>query len=109
VWRTTWRQALTALNIGWDLGLPIVGGTVIGHHLDSRSGTGYSYTLGGMTLGLGVGVYNVVRTLQRASRQLQPGSSHSPHQDRAEERFRAPAPDRGRRERRGERRNACLP
>jgi hypothetical protein len=65
-WRDAWRQALTALNIGWDLGLPLVGGTVLGHYLDDRCGAGYTYTLGGMGAGLCIGLYNAVHALRRA-------------------------------------------
>ena len=68
VWRATWRQALTALTIGWDLALPIFGGVLIGHHLDHRLASRYTFTIGLLALGLGVGVYNVARTLQRQLR-----------------------------------------
>jgi len=64
VWRRTWRHALIVLNIGWELGLPIVGGTLLGHYLDRRWDTSYTYTLSLMVLGVGVGVYNVARSLQ---------------------------------------------
>ena len=68
VWRATWRQALTALTIGWDLALPIFGGVLIGHYLDRRLASGYVFTIGLLILGLVVGVYNVARTLQRQLR-----------------------------------------
>jgi len=69
VWGATWRQALAALTIGWDLALPIFGGVLLGHHLDRRLGGGYTFTIGLLVLGLVVGVYNVARTLQRELRR----------------------------------------
>lgn len=67
--KTTWRQALTAFNIGWDLAFPIFGGVLLGHYLDRRSGGGHTFTIGLLVLGLVVGVYNVVCTLQRELRR----------------------------------------
>lgn len=63
-WRATWRQALTTLTIGWDLAIPIFGGVLGGHLMDRRLETGFAFTVGLLVLGLVVGVYNVVRTLQ---------------------------------------------
>lgn len=71
VWRATWRQTLTTLTIGWDLALPIFGGVLLGHYLDRQLGKGYVFTMGLLVLGLGVGMYNVTRTLQRELRRDQ--------------------------------------
>lgn len=71
VWRTTWRQALTAITIGWDLALPIFGGVLLGHYLDRRLTTGLTFTIGLLILGLMVGVYNAACTLQREIRRGQ--------------------------------------
>jgi len=84
VWRATWRQALAALTIGWDLALPIFGGVLLGHHLDRRWGGGYTFTIGLLVLGLVVGVYNVARTLQRELRRDQLGARYRA-QERDEE------------------------
>jgi len=72
-WRATWRQALSALTIGWDLAIPIFGGVLAGHYLDHRLGAGYAFTVGLLALGLVAGVYNVARTLQRELRCDQRG------------------------------------
>jgi len=78
---TTWRETLTAsgtasvLTIGWDLALPIFGGVLLGHHLDRSLATRFAYTIGLLVLGLVVGVYNTVRTLQRELRRDQRSST----------------------------------
>lgn len=64
-WRDTWRQALSALTIGWDLAIPIFGGVLAGHYLDRQLATRYVFTIGLLVLGLVVSVYNLARTLQR--------------------------------------------
>lgn len=64
VWRSAWADALRATSIGWDLGLPICGGAVLGHYLDRRLGTGYTMTMGLLVLGIIVGFYNAGRKIQ---------------------------------------------
>jgi predicted F0F1-ATPase subunit len=70
-WRAAWRQALSALTLGWDLAIPIFGGVLAGHYLDRRLATRYAFTIGLLVLGLVVAVYNVARTLQRELRRDQ--------------------------------------
>lgn len=64
VWESAWADALRATSIGWDLGLPICGGAVLGHYLDRRLGTGYTMTMGLLVLGIIVGFYNAGRKIQ---------------------------------------------
>ncbi len=64
-WQGAWADALRAASIGWDLGLPICGGALLGHWLDGRFGTGYQVTFGLLMLGAMVGFYNAGRTLAR--------------------------------------------
>jgi len=65
----SWRQALTAISLGWDLALPIFGGVLLGHLLDRWLGTGHIFTLGLLMLGIGVGYFNVARFIQRIDRK----------------------------------------
>ncbi len=60
-----WRLALQATSLGWDLALPIFGGVLIGYALDRSVSTQYIFTLGLLLLGIGVGFYNVIRSIQR--------------------------------------------
>ena len=65
----SWREALRAISLGWDLALPIFGGVLLGHLVDRWLGTGHIFTLGLLTLGIGVGYYNVVRFIRRIDRK----------------------------------------
>ena len=65
----SWQEALRAMSLGWDLALPIFGGVLLGHLLDRWLGTGHIFTLGLLTLGIGVGYYNVVRFVRRIDRK----------------------------------------
>lgn len=64
-WQAAWADALRATSIGWDLGLPICGGAVLGHYLDRRLGTGYTMTMGLLVLGIMIGFYNAGRKIQQ--------------------------------------------
>lgn len=60
-----WRLALRATSLGWDLALPIFAGVLIGYLLDQATSTKYVFTLGLLLLGIAVGFYNVIRSIQR--------------------------------------------
>lgn len=68
-WAALWREALTALSLGWDLALPIFGGVLVGYWLDRWLGTGPVFTLGLLILGVAIGYYNVARFIQRQHRR----------------------------------------
>jgi F0F1-type ATP synthase assembly protein I len=64
IWSSAWADALRAMSLGWDLGVPICGGGVLGYLLDRHFQTGYVVTFGLLMLGVMVGFYNVWRKLQ---------------------------------------------
>lgn len=64
-WWAAWRDARVAMSLGWDLALPIFGGTLLGHFLDRWLQTHYIFTLGLLVLGVGIGFYNVAQTIRR--------------------------------------------
>lgn len=63
------REGLGVLSIGWDLALPIVGGVLLGHFLDQWLGTGYTFTLGLLVLGVMIGYFNLSRLIHRLNQQ----------------------------------------
>ncbi len=65
------REGLGVLSIGWDLALPIVGGVLLGHFLDKWLGTGYTFTLGLLVLGVIIGYFNLSRLIHRLNQQDQ--------------------------------------
>ena len=65
------REGLGVLSIGWDLALPIVGGVLLGHFLDQWLGTGYTFTLGLLVLGVMIGYFNLSRLIHRLNQQDQ--------------------------------------
>lgn len=52
---------LRASSIGWEIALPIVGGTVIGYLIDQRYQTGVTFTLGLLFFGLVISVMSLIR------------------------------------------------
>jgi F0F1-type ATP synthase assembly protein I len=67
-WIELWRESLTAMTLGWDLALPIFGGTLLGYALDRWLETGHVFTMGLLMLGIMIGYYNVARFIQRINR-----------------------------------------
>ncbi len=63
------REGLGVLSIGWDLALPIVGGVLLGHFLDQWLGSGYTFTLGLLVLGVMIGYFNLSRLIHRLNQQ----------------------------------------
>jgi len=58
------REAVRATTLGWELAVPIFGGVLLGHFLDKQLGTGYTFTVGLLFAGVGVGFYNIWRFSQ---------------------------------------------
>ncbi|MBE0698377.1 MAG: AtpZ/AtpI family protein [Anaerolineaceae bacterium] len=68
-WSSLWREAILATSLGWDLAVPIFGGTLIGYYLDRWLGTGHTFTLGLLFLGIIISYYNLWRFIRRVDRK----------------------------------------
>lgn len=66
------------MSLGWDLALPIFGGVLLGNLLDRWLGTKPIFTLGLLTLGIGVGYYNVVRFIRRMEKRAGEAAQEEP-------------------------------
>ena len=62
-------EEMGVLTIGWDLALPIVGGVLIGHAMDGRLETDFTFTLGFLVLGVIVAYYNLSRLIRILARK----------------------------------------
>ena len=63
------REALASSSIGWEIGLPIVGGALLGQVLDQWIGTKFIFTLFLLFFGVLSGAYNLIRAVQRINAQ----------------------------------------
>ncbi len=52
-----WTQAVRVGTLGWLIALPIVGGAALGHLLDRALGTGISFSLALLVVGVFTGGY----------------------------------------------------
>lgn len=59
--RNFWVEVSRVGTLGWLLALPIVGGALIGHLIDRRLGTGSSFALGLLAVGLALAGYALYR------------------------------------------------
>jgi ATP synthase protein I len=64
--RNLWVTVSRVGTLGWMIALPIVGGALLGHYLDRLLGTGLTFTLALLTLGLVVAGF----TLWRHAKEL---------------------------------------
>jgi len=63
------HEGFGVLTIGWDLGIPIVGGVLGGYALDRWLGTGHIFTLGLLVLGVIGAYYNLSRIIRELDRR----------------------------------------
>ena len=74
------------MSLGWNLALPIFGGVLLGHLLDRWLGTRPIFTLGLLTLGIGVGYYSVVHFIQRMKKRIgESAQEESPNSEEVDE------------------------
>ncbi len=59
--RSLWVEVSRVGTLGWLLALPIVGGALLGHMIDRALGTGLSFALGLLGLGLAIAGYALFR------------------------------------------------
>lgn len=65
LWESLWREAVMATTLGWDLAVPIFGGTLLGYFLDRWLESGHIFTMGLMVFGIGVSYFNLWRIIRR--------------------------------------------
>lgn len=53
------------MSLGWDLAIPIFGGTLLGNFLDKIFGTGYIFTIGLIFMGIFISYYNLGKFISR--------------------------------------------
>lgn len=58
-----WRLVATMSSLGWSLVLPIVGGALLGHYLDQKTGEGFAWTVGLLFAGVSMSLYNLYHVL----------------------------------------------
>ena len=58
-----WERAVTMLGLVWNLVLPIVGGALLGYYLDRHVGHGVAWTVGLLTVGVAIALYNLYHFL----------------------------------------------
>jgi len=71
--RSLWRTVAHVGALGWLIALPTVGGAYLGHRLDRRLGSGITYAMLFLTLGLACGGYLLWRTFEQVEEAEQKG------------------------------------
>lgn len=66
--RNFWVEVSRVGVLGWLLALPIVGGALVGHLIDRALGTGLSFSLGLLGVGLALAGYALYRHAEELPR-----------------------------------------
>lgn len=59
-----WKTALSAINLGWEMALPIFLGVLLGNYLDKLTGFGFNFTISLLIFGIFIGYYNYLRYIK---------------------------------------------
>ncbi len=51
-------------TLGWEIAIPIFGGTILGYNLDRLLKTTYVFTLSLLFLGISIGYYNIYKRIE---------------------------------------------
>lgn len=51
-------------TLGWEIAIPIFGGTILGYNLDRLLGTTYVFTISLLFLGISIGYYNIYKRIE---------------------------------------------
>lgn len=60
-----WRTALSAINLGWEMALPIFLGVLLGNHLDKITESKYNLTISLLVGGIFISYYNILRYIKK--------------------------------------------
>jgi predicted F0F1-ATPase subunit len=51
-------------TLGWEIAIPIFGGTILGYNLDRLLKTTYVFTISLLLLGISIGYYNIYKRIE---------------------------------------------
>ncbi len=63
-----WRTALSAINLGWEMALPIFLGVLLGNYLDKITESKYHLTISLLVGGIFISYYNLLRYIKKFDR-----------------------------------------
>ena len=64
-----WRTALSAINLGWEMALPIFLGVLSGNYLDKVTDNRYNLTISLLVGGIFISYYNLLRYIKKFDRK----------------------------------------
>ena len=64
-----WRLVAVMSSLGWSLGVPIVGGALLGNYLDRLFGQEFVWTIGLLFGGVAISLYNLYHILYKETMQ----------------------------------------
>jgi len=59
-----WKKALSAINLGWEMALPIFLGVLLGYHLDKLTNSRFNFTISLLVLGIFISNHNLIKYIK---------------------------------------------
>lgn len=59
-----WNKALSAINLGWEMALPIFLGVLLGYHLDKLTNSRFNFTISLLVLGIFISNHNLIKYIK---------------------------------------------
>jgi len=73
-------------TLAWNLVIPIVGGVLLGHYIDNRSGDGFTWTLSLLVLGVIIAFSNLYNLyIEHGQKQIKRENKKNANEDSHEE------------------------
>jgi F0F1-type ATP synthase assembly protein I len=60
-----WRTALSTVNLGWEMALPIFMGVLLGNYLDKLTDNRFNLTISLLFFGIFISFYNYSRIIKK--------------------------------------------
>jgi F0F1-type ATP synthase assembly protein I len=60
-----WRTALSTINLGWEMALPIFMGVLLGNYLDKLTDNRFNLTISLLFFGIFISFYNYSRIIKK--------------------------------------------
>ena len=66
-----WRTALSTINLGWEMALPIFMGVLLGNYLDKLTDNRFNLTISLLFFGIFISFYNYSRIIKKFDQKVE--------------------------------------
>jgi len=71
---SNWKSALSYINLGWEMALPVFLGVMLGNYLDTLTNSKYHLSISFLVAGIFVSYLNLARMIKKISKDADDSS-----------------------------------